>query len=434
MPSPIIKKHPKTKPLSGYVDNLTPTQMDELKKMWIRLINLFEQKAHDDDTSSKGSTRSKAGKRTPVERTDLFLGSTIDPTWMTLPLEKALPLIPGRLFYTTFWNMVSTDNPDAVVLRFLRSRKWKLEAAYNLLTETLRWRLYMRLDDIVSLGESGIRNELNRLKPKLGDCFMKQIISQKVYLSGPDKYNRPICTINVRKHYKEDQPFEIIQILTLYFFETIRLLVHQPLETVCIIFNMEGFTMKNMDFEFVKFLVTCFEFYYPEMLGSCLIHKAPWMFSKIWCLITPILSPEIASKIRFTKNTHELKKYVNPCALPKRNSRNSTISKIDIMQVQLVPAGNLKELTTVEYEEYMEMIEQYQAETLEWTLIKSENGDSAVRRMLAKEYRVARIKAEKDIRGPTESEKRGLYAINRQGNIIIDFGGDWIPLNVTNMV
>ncbi|KAG1446541.1 hypothetical protein G6F56_009535 [Rhizopus delemar] len=170
------------------------------------------------------------------------------------------------------------------------------------------------------------------------------------------------------------------------------------------------------------------------MLGSCLIHKAPWVFSKIWCLITPILSPEIASKIRFTKNTHELKKYVNPCALPKRNSRNSTISKIDIMQVQLVPAGNLKEPTTVEYEEYMEMIEQYQAETLEWTLIKSENDDSTVRRMLAKEYRVARIKAEKDIRGPTESEKRGLYAINRQGNIVIDFGGDWIPLDVTNMV
>ncbi|KAG1440152.1 hypothetical protein G6F56_012033 [Rhizopus delemar] len=192
MPPPIIKKHSKTKPLSGYVNNLTSTQMDELKKMWIRLINLFNQKTYDDDASSKGSTRSKAGKRTPVERTDLFLGSTIDPTWMTLPLEEALPLIPGRLFYITFWNMVSTDNPDAVVLRFLRARKWKPEAAYNLLIETLRWRLYMRVDDIASLGESGIRNELNRLKPKLGDCFMKQIISQKVYLSGPDKHNRPI--------------------------------------------------------------------------------------------------------------------------------------------------------------------------------------------------------------------------------------------------
>lgn len=33
------------------------------------------------------------------------------------------------------------------------------------------------------------------------------------------------------------------------------------------------------DFDFIKFLITCFEAYYPESLGVCLIHRAPWVFS-----------------------------------------------------------------------------------------------------------------------------------------------------------
>ncbi|KAG1450875.1 hypothetical protein G6F56_008229 [Rhizopus delemar] len=62
-----------------------------------------------------------------------------------------------------------------------------------MLANTLQWRLNMRVDDIVALGETGLCNELNRLKPGLGDRFTAQLGSYKAYLGGPDKAERDIC-------------------------------------------------------------------------------------------------------------------------------------------------------------------------------------------------------------------------------------------------
>lgn len=187
-----------TAPVAGHVGNLTVKEFDMLKQLWVRLFKLFEQKGteftpaaavEEKKETKKGGWFSK--KEVVVEK-DLFIGTTTDPQWLSLPLEKALPLVPGHLLKSTFWNMVNIDNPDAVCLRFLRARKWDLDAAYNMLANTLRWRLVMRVDDIIALGENGIRDELNNLKPEMGDCFITQLNSGKAYLGGPDKDGRGI--------------------------------------------------------------------------------------------------------------------------------------------------------------------------------------------------------------------------------------------------
>ena len=41
---------------------------------------------------------------------------------------------------------------------------------------------------------------------------------------------------------------------------------------------MTGFTLANMDYVPVKFIIKCFESNYPESLGVILIHNAPWVF------------------------------------------------------------------------------------------------------------------------------------------------------------
>ena len=43
-------------------------------------------------------------------------------------------------------------------------------------------------------------------------------------------------------------------------------------------FEMTGFTLANMDYVPVKFIIKCFEANYPESLGVILIHNAPWVF------------------------------------------------------------------------------------------------------------------------------------------------------------
>jgi hypothetical protein len=50
------------------------------------------------------------------------------------------------------------------------------------------------------------------------------------------------------------------------------------MQTQCIVFDMTGFSMANMDYTPVKFMIKCFEANYPESLGAVLVHKAPWLF------------------------------------------------------------------------------------------------------------------------------------------------------------
>src|ERR1700761_1175718 len=80
---------------------------------------------------------------------------------------------------------------------------------------------------------------------------------------------------------------------------------------------MTNFTLANMDYTPVKFMIKCFEANYPESLGSVLIHKAPWIFSSIWNIIKGWLDPVVASKIHFTKNREDLEEFIAPERLPK---------------------------------------------------------------------------------------------------------------------
>src|SRR4051794_26832565 len=84
--------------------------------------------------------------------------------------------------------------------------------------------------------------------------------------------------INVSAHNKDDQIFETLKIFTIYMMETARLFVAQPFETTCVVFNLADFSLANMDMSYIKFLISCFEAYYPESLSVCLVHRAPWVF------------------------------------------------------------------------------------------------------------------------------------------------------------
>lgn len=179
---------------------LTAEQVDMLKSMWLRLLTLFQQPGQEiqlpqhetESTAPKkgGFFGFGAKKEDPVH--DYFLGATADPRWTNLPLDKALPMIPGNLLREAFWGMVATDNPDSTLLRFLRARKWDTDAAYNMLTNTLRWRLEMRINEIVSLGETGLIEELEKAKKGLGMSFKEQLDKKMVTLGGPDRKARGV--------------------------------------------------------------------------------------------------------------------------------------------------------------------------------------------------------------------------------------------------
>jgi hypothetical protein len=80
---------------------------------------------------------------------------------------------------------------------------------------------------------------------------------------------------------------------------------------------MTDFSMANMDYTPVKFMIKCFEANYPESLGTVLVYKAPWVFNAVWSIVRGWLDPVVASKVSFVKTVDELEKFVPRNQIPK---------------------------------------------------------------------------------------------------------------------
>jgi hypothetical protein len=223
--------------------------------------------------------------------------------------------------HDAFWVMVKHDHPDALLLRFLRARKWDVNAALVMAISALHWRLVdSKVDsDVMPNGEQGMIDwsQTSDHKAKEGADFMKQIRAGKSFLHGTDKMGRPICYVRVRLHSPGAECEESIERFTVYTIETARMFLRPPVDTATIVFDMTDFGMKNMDYAPVKFMIKCFEANYPESLGVVLVHNAPWVFNAVWKIIKGWLDPVVASKIHFTNNIKDLSEFIDKSSIIK---------------------------------------------------------------------------------------------------------------------
>ncbi|KAK9247573.1 CRAL-TRIO domain-containing protein [Lipomyces tetrasporus] len=204
-----------------------------------------------------------------------------------------------------FWSMVKADHPDGLLLRFLRARKWDVRKAHVMMVSTMHWRLKeMDVEAIVFKGEGAALAEHD-------EGFLKQVRLGKSYLHGRDKAGRPICTVRARLHKQGDQTEDALNRYTVYVMETARMCLKDPIDTATVIFDLSQFSLANMDYAPVKFMVKCFEAHYPESLGICLVYKAPWIFQGIWNIIKGWLDPVVASKIHFARTFDDMTEFID---------------------------------------------------------------------------------------------------------------------------
>lgn len=209
-----------------------------------------------------------------------------------------------------FWDMLRTDYPDNLILRFLRARKWDTDKALDMIAHTLRWRLNEGRPDSIIRG-----GELAAYKNKEAG-YIKNIELSKATLHGFDLNGRPIVFVRPKLHHSSDQTEDEMKKYSLLIIEEARMFLKEPVDCATILFDLTGFSMSNMDYSPVQYLINCFEAHYPECLGHLFIHKAPWIFPPIWNIIKNWLDPVVASKIVFTKNADDLSKYVPKKYIP----------------------------------------------------------------------------------------------------------------------
>lgn len=262
----------------GRPGNLTPEQEEKLRRLWQLIFQVCavgqdqngaaaatpattepssaaaSEKAQDDDAkSAKNSSRMSFFSRKPKKEAEASKPATPAPAGASVVLNlkdgEADKYGQTKHFYETLasqspesirdtiWSMVKHDHPDALILRFLRARKWDAERALIMLVSTMNWRAQqMKVDDDIMRNGEGAAlaaegNAGDAAAQKLGHDFMTQIRKGISYVHGHDKEGRPLCFVNVRLHRQGEQAEEALERYTVYLIETCRMLLQPPVDT-----------------------------------------------------------------------------------------------------------------------------------------------------------------------------------------------------------
>ncbi|KAI1080295.1 CRAL/TRIO domain-containing protein [Whalleya microplaca] len=384
--------------LPGRPGNLTPEQDEKLRKFWEMFLNVcgvlseetLEATATQEKASTVGSEKPKKKKMSLFKkRKDKDKDGTASPARAPAmdgirendPEDKwgenkqyfeTLATHSPEQIRATIWSMVKHDHPDALLLRFLRARKWDLQRALVMMMSTMNWRCSeAHVDDNIMLNgeEYAAVNEKSsdEKSKKLAEDFLVQLRIGKSYCYGVDKAGRPICVVRARLHRAGEQSEEGLERFTIYVIETVRFLLQQPVDTGCIVFDLTGFSLQNMDYTPVKFMIKCFEANYPESLGVVLVHKAPWVFQGIWKIVRGWLDPVVAGKVHFTNNVKDLQEFIAAERIPDEMDGSSGWT---YKYVEPVPGENSKMEDVETKEKLLQereiLYEEYESKTLEW--------------------------------------------------------------------
>jgi hypothetical protein len=199
-------------------------------------LGFFRRKLKEDELDETAST-STSGTSTPMSTDAIANGvGANDKYGLAKAFKDAIANTTPEEIREAFWDMVKHDHPDALFLRFLRARKWDVNAAAVMAVSALHWRLAdAKVDsDVMLRGELGmleLTKSPDAVEQKEGNDFMDQIRMGKSFLHGVDKEGRPCCFVRVRLHKPGEQSESSLERFTVYTIETARILLRPPVDT-----------------------------------------------------------------------------------------------------------------------------------------------------------------------------------------------------------
>ncbi|GAP87188.1 putative phosphatidylinositol transfer protein CSR1 [Rosellinia necatrix] len=309
----------------GTLGNLTAEEEQKLQQMWIHLLRLcgVEDAKKEEETAADAAaaTEEEPGHASPEPEPEPVPDLTGELRQLLTDASSSSssssssspsPSSPAG-FRAGLWGFVLSEDPDALVLRFLRARKWDVGRAAAMLASAVGWRASRDMAGAVIRAGEGVAFKADPTADDRG--FLAQYRSGKSYVRGADREGRLVYVIRVRLHDPRLQSGDAMEAYVLHNIESLRAFLRPPADRCCLLFDMTGFGLKNMDFHVVRFLVSVFEARYPETLGVVLIHNAPFVFWGIWNMIKGWLDPVIASKINFTRKPADLLQFIPEASL-----------------------------------------------------------------------------------------------------------------------
>ncbi|EDV24918.1 uncharacterized protein TRIADDRAFT_56337 [Trichoplax adhaerens] len=148
------------------------------------------------------------------------------------------------------------SDSDKFIANFVEIKRGDKQKSLELLRSCLKWRLEFKVNDITT-------ESINTGVIQAGVLFVR----------NHDKNGRPILVFSGRKHQKDTVAHAGGKQLFVYL-------------------------MEKLDMQFVKFVISCFENYYPGLLGVLVILELPWTLNAAWKIIKTWLSKEALEIIK----------------------------------------------------------------------------------------------------------------------------------------
>jgi hypothetical protein len=247
-------------PKPGFLGNISKDQEEKLQTLWSVLlkageVSLSNEPIHgckEEDFSPTqpqrrlsllGRTQSNVSEKAIPTPNTLYhrnimkyLGEIGAGVAESNAIKKALSEITSTELRTGILDTLKHDHPDALLLRFLRARKWDVPKSFAMLMEAVIWRVKeMHVDDVMAKGElhalKQTQDKSSTSEQKAGNDFLSQMRMGKSYVHGVDRAGRPIVVVRVRLHKPGAQSEESLERYIVHVIESVRLTMAPPIET-----------------------------------------------------------------------------------------------------------------------------------------------------------------------------------------------------------
>ncbi|KAI0915438.1 cytosolic factor, phosphatidylinositol/phosphatidylcholine transfer protein [Taiwanofungus camphoratus] len=214
---------------------------------------------------------------------------------LTVPQQHALDKLRKQL--QDEGHFVPERMHDAMLLRFLRARKFDVDKAKAMLLSCEQWRKDFKVDEIVSNFDFQEKAEVNKYYPQYYHKIDRE--GRPVYVEILGKLDiKALYAITTQERQLQRLVYEYEKFVNERLPACSQAIGH-PVETSCTIMDLHNVSLSNFYRvkDYVMAAASIGQDRYPETMGKFYIINAPWAFSTVWTFIKPWLDEATVAKI-----------------------------------------------------------------------------------------------------------------------------------------
>ncbi len=183
--------------------------------------------------------------------------------------------------------------------RFLKARKWNVDAALQFMVEFCDWRQRVKPYDVKA---SDVQDE---------------ILTKKCYICGKTKKNYPIAITVPRRHISIKRKVDQCTQFVYYMAEkVVRAMIENNVDKFVMLVDTRKTGLQNMDLLMVKTFISIANMY-PETGSKMLIYKPNIVYMQMLKIAKGLLDPQTSNKIEIISKDEDLLKFIEASSIPK---------------------------------------------------------------------------------------------------------------------